>query len=359
MASILSWFSSRGGAWLLIGALVALAGCSTPALLLGAAGVATDTSVTWEVVKHLHGKLTEGDDIPCQRLNSVQRAVNLRCGDFVPGSVRVADLRQSGLQDCPLGVAVRDPRLWPALPEFIEKGAWPQACAKAPLVELAQAEECPDFAGAPPAVHAALRRIADADARSVPPDVLRLLSCPSARLAGLDTVLDGWLAAGALDPGRLGFGALGALHPGHLNSALAQALEARGHTARAGFGGFAGPRTHGFELALRQGDRDALGWWLTRLPELANRVPAERANQLPWLPLARVLTPSFLDDPARRADLVGFLLARGADPWQRLPYDSARNVVQYAQTLNSPLVALLDPPRAAPTVVASTTLRVH
>lgn len=359
MASILSRFMARAGGCLLAGSLALLAGCSTPAVLLGVAGVATDTSVSWEIVKHLHAKLTEGDDVPCLRLNSVQRALNPRCGAFVPGSVRVADLRASGLQDCPLGVAARDPRFWPALPEFIEKGALPEACARAPLIELAQAEECPDFAAATPAVRGALRWLADADARAIHPDVLRLLSCPNARLAGLDTVLDGWLAEGALDPGQLGFGPLGALDPGHLGSPLAQALESRGHTARAGLGGFGGARAHGFELALRHADRDALDWWLARVPELANRVPAERANQLPWLPLARVLTPNFLDDPERRAELVEYLLARGADPWQRLPYDSARSVVQYARSLSSPLVALLDPPRAAPTVLAATSLRTH
>ena len=34
-----------------------LGGCTTTGLLLTAAGVATDTSVTWEIVKHLHAKM--------------------------------------------------------------------------------------------------------------------------------------------------------------------------------------------------------------------------------------------------------------------------------------------------------------
>ena len=36
-----------------------LGGCSTTGLLLTAAGVATDTSITWEVAKHVYFKVTE------------------------------------------------------------------------------------------------------------------------------------------------------------------------------------------------------------------------------------------------------------------------------------------------------------
>ncbi|HEY2189738.1 MAG TPA: hypothetical protein VGH48_14370, partial [Caldimonas sp.] len=57
---------------LAIGA-AALAGCAVPALLFTAAGVATDTSMTWDIVKHIHGQLTEDDATPCVMLNSVQR----------------------------------------------------------------------------------------------------------------------------------------------------------------------------------------------------------------------------------------------------------------------------------------------
>ena len=63
-----------------------LAACTAPGLLLSAAGVATDTSITWDIVKHVHGKLTEDDPTPCRLLNSVQRAINPRC-EFVAGSI--------------------------------------------------------------------------------------------------------------------------------------------------------------------------------------------------------------------------------------------------------------------------------
>jgi hypothetical protein len=349
--------------WIVTGLLAAgsslLGGCSTAGLLVGAVGVATDTSVTWEIAKHLHAKLTEGDDIACHRLDSVQRALNLRCGAFVPGSVLAADLRHNALQGCALAVAVREPRFWPALPEFIEKGALPETCAQSPLVELAQAHACPDFSSASPAVLQSLRWLAEADARAVHHDVMRLLSCPNAQRAGLALALDTWLAQGVLDAGKVAFAPLGALHPEHLDTPLASALEAQGHTARQALGGYDGMQPRGFELALRDSHWAALDWWLTRLPELANRVPPTQANQLPWLPLARVLTPNFLSHPATQTEMVEFLLARGANPWQRLPFDAGSSVVQYARTLKSPQLALLDPPvvqnaPAAPVVVAAT-----
>lgn len=330
-----------------------LGGCGTTGLVLGAVGVATDTSVTWAVVKHVHAKVTEGDPVPCQRLDSVQRALNLRCGAFVPGTVLAQDLARPALQSCALGVAAADPRFWPALPEFIEQGARPDACTRSPLVELAQATSCPDFGAASPAVLRAIRSLADTDPRAVHHDVVRMLSCPSAVAAGLDDVLWRWHAAGALEPGRLGFGVLGALHPDQLGSGLARALEARGHTARAGVGAFDGRQPGGFELALRGARWPALEWWLARAPELANRVPPAQGSQLPWLPLARVLVPKFLDDPAQRGPLVAFLLARGADPWQRLPFDAGNSVVGYARSLRSPELALLDPPLQSVTRTAA------
>jgi hypothetical protein len=343
--------------------LVALApffgGCSTAGVLLSATGVATDTSVTWEIVKHVHAKMTEGDDLPCNRLDSVQRALNLRCGPFVPGSVLASDLRHSNLQSCALAVAVREPRFWPALPEFLAKGAQPEACARSPLVELAQSQTCPDFSSATPAVLQSLRWLAEADSRAIHHDVVRMLSCPNAVLAGLDAPLAEWLAQGDLDAGRVSFGPLGALHPDYLGTPFARALEAQGHTARAGLGGYEGMQPRGFEVALRESHWVALDWWFTRVPELANRVPAAQGNQLPWLPLARVLTPNYLANPATQTELVTFLLARGANPWQKLPFDAGRSIVQYARALKSPQLGLLDPPfepepPARPTAVAST-----
>lgn len=338
-------------ACLLAIALPLLGGCSATGVVLSAAGIATDTSVSWEIVKHLHAKATEGDDVPCQRLDSVQRAINVRCAPFVAGSVLAKDLQNSKLQGCVLSVAVGDPRFWPALPEFIEKGASPEACARSPLLELAQKAGCPDFSVASPAVLLAMRWLAEADARAVHHDVVRMLSCPSAVAAGLDAALATWLAQGDLDRGTVSFGPLGALHPDYLGSPLARALEAQGHTAREALGGYDGVQPRGFELALRNSQWAALDWWIARVPELANRVPPTQGNQLPWVPLARVLTPNFLTYPTSQTEMVEFLLARGADPRQKLPFDSGTSVVQYARSLRSPQLVLLDPP-VVPTLVA-------
>jgi hypothetical protein len=333
-----------------------LAGCTTTGLLLGAAGVASDTSVTWEIVKHVHAKMTEGDAIPCVSLNSVQRALSPRCGDFVPGSLLAKDIRYSQWPECPLAIAARDPRLWPVLPELLDKGAQPEACARSPLVELSQAQTCPDFAAASPAVLRSLQWLAEADARAVHHDVVRLLSCPSARMAGLDDVLAQWLARGDLEPRVLGFGVFGALHPDYLATPFAQALEGRGHTARGGLGAFDGTQPAGFEEALRTGNWAALDWWLSREPKLVNRVPPTQGNQLPWVPLARVLAPSFVADPQTQADVVEFLMSRGANPRQKLPFDAGRSVLQYARALNSPMLPLMEasPRTGAAVVVAAT-----
>ena len=353
MASILCRVSKWAAVWMIGLGVPLLSACSTTGVLLTVAGVATDTSMTWAIVKHLHAKATEGDDIACPRLNSVQRALSPRCGAFVPGSVQAADLRHSQLQSCPLAVAARDPRLWPALPELLDKGALPEACARAPLVELAQQPGCPDFTAASPAVLRSLRWLAEADARAIHHDVVRLLSCPGARTAGLDAVLTQWLAQGEFDPGKTGFSPLAALHPDHLDTPLGRALEAQGHTARAALGAYAGAQPGGFEAALRLGHWAALEWWLARAPELANRVPPAQGNQLPWVPLARVLVPNFLAEPRLQREMVGFLMARGADPLQRLPFDAGRTVADHARSLGSPVTALLE--TRAPQVVASHT----
>jgi len=165
--------------------LLALGGCTTTSLVLGVAGIATDTSVTWEVVKHVHAKLTEGDPLPCIQLSSVDRALSPRCGEFVPGSLRTADLRSTALGECPLTAAARDVRLWPVLPELLAKGARPEACAQAPLVALAQANDCPDLTAASADVKRAMARLTQADSRAVHHDVVRWLSCPQSRAAGI------------------------------------------------------------------------------------------------------------------------------------------------------------------------------
>jgi hypothetical protein len=321
-----------------------LAGCSAPALLVGAAGVATDTSVPWAIVKHVHDKLTEGDPVPCRNLNSVQRALSARCGAFEPGSLDAQDVAHSGLEVCPLAVAARDPRFWPVLPELLDKGAQPESCNRSPLVELAQAQACPDFASASEPALRSLAWLAEVDARAVRHDVVRMLSCPNARSVGLDRVLAGWAAGGALQPDQIGFGVLGALHPDYLDTAFARSLEENGHTARASLGAYDGKLSPGFEEALRGSHWAALDWWLARAPELVRSVPPTQGNRQPWLPLARVLVPTFLNDPGTQPAMVSYLLAHGANPRQRMPFDASQSVVAYARTLRSPLVAMLEAP---------------
>ena len=329
--------------------LLAAAGCTTTSAVITLVGLGTDTSVTWEVVKHLHGRLTEGDERPCAMLNSVQRALASRCGPFVPGSIVPADIGRTGFAECALTLAAREPALWPALPELLEKGARPEACTQSPLVALARRHACPDFTAASANSLQAFVALARGDPRAVHHDAMRLLSCPSARAAGLDSVIAQWRAQGALKPGAIAFSPLGALHPDSLAASdLPAAFEADGHRARDALGGYQGELRPGFEEALRTSHWAALEWWLARLPELAHGVPPTQSNQLPWLPLQRVLLPTFLAHPESQGDMVAFLLAHGASPRQKLPSNPNQSVLAFARVLKSPALPLLDPPQAMP-----------
>jgi len=321
-----------------------LAACTPVGLLVTATGVATDTSVTWDVVKHIHGQLTAEDATPCIRLNGVQRALNARC-EYVAGSMRSADTARSGLQECPLAVATRDPRLWRALPELLEKGARAEACPGSPLVALAAAEACPDFAAATPEVRQAIRRLAEDDPRAVRHDVFRMLSCPRARSVGLDRVLATWLDRGDLEPGKLSFSPLGALDPDLLVTRFGRELEVAGHRPEAALDGYEGVLPSGYELALRQSHWAAIDWWLYRLPRLANLAPPQRGG-LAWVPLQRVLVSGFLQHPDSQRDMVLFLMARGASPAQALPSDPRRTVISFAAQMKSPMLPVLEPKTA-------------
>ncbi len=332
-----------------------LGACTTTGAVLSLAGVTTDTSMTWTMVKYVHQQMTEGDARACVLLNSVQRALSPRCGPFVPGSIVAADIERTGLAECSLSLAARDPVLWPVIPELLEKGARTASCAQAPLVDLAQATTCPDFASASPAALRALTRLAETDPRAVHHDVMRMFSCPAARTAGLDRVFSTWRVRGALRVGAIGFSPLGALSPDYLaTSTFAADMEADGHTAKAALGGYDGRLRPGFEEALRTSQWAALDWWLQRAPELANRVPPTQGNQLSWLPLARVLVPNFLAYPETQKDAVEFLLARGANPRQRLPSNENQSVLAFARQVKSPLLPLLEAPPTAATPIAST-----
>jgi len=332
-----------------------LAGCTAPGLILTAAGIATDTSVTWEVVKHVHAQLTEDDPTPCAMLNSVQRALNGRC-EYVAGSIRAADIAKSGLQSCPLTAATRDARLWRALPELIEKGAGYERCARSPLQDLAEIDACPNFQAASPEILKAMVYLADNDPRSVRHDVFRMLSCRNARAVGLDQVLVGWLDGGKLQPGTLSFSPLEALDPEVLVTRFGRELEVAGHLPSAALDHYDGSLPMGFEEALRTSHWAALEWWFYELPQLANRAPPSRGAQMTWVPLQRVLLPGYLANPETQADTVRFLLAHGADPRTKLPFDSGRNVISFAAAIKSPMIALLDAPAASVAPVPATTL---
>ena len=152
---------------------------------------------------------------------------------------------------------------------------------------------------------------------------------------------------GLLPAQGLAFSPLGALHPSHLGRNSRAARSARSHRARRIRRVCRPAWPGGYEEALRIGDWNALDWWFARVPELVNRVPATQGNQLDWLPLARVLSPSFMPDPAQQRATVVYLLARGANPWQPLPHAQAQSIVSLARELRSPLLSLLDPPHGA------------
>jgi hypothetical protein len=339
-------------------AALCLGACSPIGLIASAAGVASDTSVTWDIVKHFHAKLTEDDPTPCANLNSVQRVLNARC-DYQPGSIRRADIAKSGLQECPLALATRDPRLWRALPELLDKGASVNECPGSPLVALADSDPCPAFQAASPEVLKSITTLAESDPRAIRHDVFRMLGCSNARAVGLDRVLTTWLDRGELEPGKLSFSPLSAADPDLLVSRFGHELEVAGHTAETALDDYDGALPSGFEEALRRSHWAALEWWLYRLPRLANLAPPQRGGQLAWVPLQRVLLPGYLEFPSTQRDMVGFLMARGADPHQKLPFDQGKTVIAFATRMKSPLLSLLDPPSppgpSAPTLAKAET----
>jgi hypothetical protein len=327
----------------LLAAAWLLSACSGPAAVIGLIGVATDTSASWAIVKHIHDKWVEGGPVPCYRLDSVERALAPHCQPYVSGTIKAAELAAPHkLPLCPLAVAARDPRLWHVLPELIAKGALPETCARAPLAELAQVDACPNFSAASPAVRESMLWLAQADARSVHHDVVRMLSCPQSRAVGFDSAIARWVDQGQMPAGHLGFSPLSALHPDMLGSPLATQLEAQGHTARAGLDPYQGVLRSGFEEAFRSGHFEALDWWLARAPELANRVPPPQGDQLPWVPLAKTLSDDWLDRPEQRQQMAQFLLARGASPAVKLPHQPDMTVLRLARQMKSPLVPLLE-----------------
>ena len=285
-------------------------------------------------------QLTETID-PLRDINSVQRALKPR-RRWSPAAF-AADIAKSGLQACPLTAATRDARLWRALPELIEKGASSERCARSPLQDLAEIDACPTFQSASPEILKAMVYLADNDPRSVRHDVFRMLSCRNARIAGLDQVLVGWLDRGKLQPGTLSFSPLEALDPDVLVTRFGRELEVAGTCQRCPrhFDGTAGG------VEERRSHWPALDWWLYELPQLANLAPPSRGGQMDWVPLQRVLLPGFLQDPSSQAQMISYLIAHGADPSKKLPFDPDKTVIGFAAAIKSPMLPLLNPPVTA------------
>lgn len=327
---------------------------------LSLAALLSSGCTTTAIALYAYDKLTEGDPKPCSKVSSVERALSTRCGTYQPGSLLTKDVTAPGLEQCPLTMAARDPRFWPVLPELVAKGAQPEVCTVPPLVALARAHaadgNCPDFSRATAEQIGALRWLAEADSRSIDHDVTRMLSCPSARAAKLDSVLDAWLAQGLLPAKGLWFSPLAAVHPDYLESDFVHHAEAAGHSARGG------SAAGGYEEALRLGNLKALDWWLERVPELVNQVPSPGAGRTAWVPLARVANPQFMAGAQAQARVTDYLLAHGADPSRRLPHDPTQSALSYAQSIKSPVAPRLEqaatalagtPGRAARTAAAT------
>jgi len=189
--------------------------------------------------------------------------------------------------------------------------------------------------------------LAENDPRSVRHDVFRMLSCSRARSAGLDRVLVTWLDRGSLAPGKISFNPLEALDPDLVGSRLSRDLIVAGFTASTALDNFDGSLPNGFEEALRRSHWAALDWWLYELPRLANLAPPSRGAQMDWVPLQRVLLPGFLQDPSSQSQMVSYLIAHGADPRKKLPFDPDKTVIGFAAAIRSPMLPLLDPPVTA------------
>ncbi len=291
-------------------------------------------------------------DVPpaCSSLSTVEQALTPRCGGYKAGMLVTKDVNTPIQSDCPLTKFASDSRTWQGLPELLAKGAKPEHCNQAPLVAMAQHNACPDFAAMSPQTLGAVRWLALGDGQSVSAPVLGMLSCPSARQAGLSDVITTWVAQQTLAPGNLRFSPLSALHPSSLREPWVALLIGLGHKPHLA----ADQDTRGFELALQSGDVPALQWWVQHAPKLIQRAPAKGVGYIPWLPLARVMTPGFAVDDAARSRSVDFLLARGANPHASLPHDRTQTVLTYTRRVQPQLAQqLANAAPASVTVAAS------
>jgi hypothetical protein len=293
------------------------------------------------------------DQLPpaCSKLSSVERALTSRCGPYQAGSLLAKDVNTTVASACPLSAFANQPALWKGLPELLAKGATPERCTQAPLLAMAKANACPTFSAMDAPTLNAVRWLAVADAGSLSGPVLHMLSCPQAQQAGLDTVVSQWVAQGQLSPAAANFSVLSYVHPSSLSAPWVGALLAAGHQPLRAVEQDAA----GFEQALAQGNATALAWWTQRAPSLIHRAPRKGEGHVPWLPLARTMSPGFATDDAARLRSATFLLAQGAKLDASLPHDRGTSVGDYARSVQPQLWPALQalPQRTMPRAAAA------
>ena len=278
-------------------------------------------------------------DLPaaCNTLSTAEQATLSRCGGYRRGYLETKDVNVAFAGACPLTNFARHPETWVGLPELIDMGAQPGRCGIAPLPAMADVQACPDFTKMEPATLKAVRWLATADGHSLTGPVVNMLSCPSARKAGLTDIVEQWVVQDRLAPAKTNFSVLSAVHPASLGEPWVTTLIATGHTPQRAVE----MDPSGYERALADGDVNTLRWWTRHVPSLIHRVPAKSAAHVPWVPLARVMTPQFARDDAARFVSAQFLLASGADPQARLPGEGNQTVMDYTARTQPKLVELL------------------
>ena len=324
-----------------------LAACTPLGLLVTATGVATDTSVTWEVVKHVHGQLTEDDPTPC--VDAQQRAARAqrRAASYVAGQHPHAPTSPAP--------ACRSARS-PSRRATRGSGAPCPSCSKrARSSSPAPARRCrtlaadrrlPELrrrvAGGPEGDRSPRRgRPARGPPRRVPHALLPERARGRPRPGARDWLDRGELAArqALVQPARRA-------RPRPARDALRPRARGRRPPARA----LRSTTTtavlpSGYEQALRN---EPLGRdRLVAVRAAAARQPgaAERGAQMAWVPLQRVLVcRASCQHPEAQRDMVLFLMAHGADPRRQLPFDPGRNVLAFAAPIKSPMLAVLDAP---------------
>ncbi len=271
-----------------------------------------------------------GDKIPplCSSLPSVERALTERCGGYKVGALDAKDVNVRVLSACPLTKFAGDSALWHGLPELLAKGATPERCTKSPLLAMAEKSPCPVFTHMTADTREAVRWLAVADAESLSGPVVHMLTCPEAVSAGLSSVVSQWVKQGQLDPNNARFSVLSSIHPSSLSQPWVNDLLAAGHQPLRAIEMDAS----GYEQALAHGDVATLDWWTQRAPSLIHRVPSKGMGFVPWLPLARTMSPGFATDDATRLRTAQYLMARGASMNASLPHERGQSVGDYARS---------------------------